>query len=284
MNKDVAILILFFNKLSETVECIESFIPSQQHIYVLNNGSDDGLWKQLKHRFDNNSQITLFHSNSNLGIPIGRNYLIKNSTEPWVMIVDNDITAKFPKDWIKSFKQLLLDSPNFDVFTLRIYNVHEKAYVKPIKIVKTDRAISIETTKDNITNCFPCTGSVINRNVFRTNGLLDEDLFVFEDYEYGIRCMHSEKGELKVYQADNIELVHDHRFQKTKVDKLAVRERYREERIRQSQQHIAEKYNIEFEHSWEWWTKKQVAEMAGKSVLGRIKAALIKYAGLARGK
>ena len=44
MNNAVAVLIIFFNKLDQTIECIESFIPSQQPIYVLNNGSDKKLW------------------------------------------------------------------------------------------------------------------------------------------------------------------------------------------------------------------------------------------------
>lgn len=35
----VAVLVLFFNKLDQTKDCIRSFIPSGQMIYVLNNGS-----------------------------------------------------------------------------------------------------------------------------------------------------------------------------------------------------------------------------------------------------
>ncbi|MDQ6814009.1 MAG: hypothetical protein M3040_09740, partial [Bacteroidota bacterium] len=91
--------------------------------------------------------ISLFHSHINLGISIGRNYLINKTTEPWLLIVDNDITAKNPRGWVESFNEQITARPQYDVFTLRIYNVHEKAYVRPVKIVKWGRTVIIETTE-----------------------------------------------------------------------------------------------------------------------------------------
>ncbi len=284
MDNKIAILILFFNKLEETLACIESFIPSKQAIYVLNNGSDVNLWNNIQQRFGNHPQITLFHSDTNLGVSKGRNYLIERTTEPWVLIIDNDTIVKHSEQWLSKFTKILKEKPNGRVFTLRIYNVHENAYVKPIKVVEHKRKVTIETTEEAVTNCFPCTGSIIHRSIFKTFGLFDESLFVFEDYEFAIRCMHSPKGALKVFHVNDIELLHDHKLQKAKVDKNAVKERYNEERIRESHNSIVMKFNIEFDHNWEWWTRKQVAEMTGGNLIAKIKGRVVKALRLLQNK
>ena len=280
MDNKVAILILFFNKLTETIACIESFIPSQQYVYVLNNGSDKKLWKSLQEKYINKRQVKFFHSESNLGVSVGRNFLIEKTTEPWLLIVDNDIIIKDTQNWINKFHSILQENPALEVFTFHIYNIHEGAYAKPIKVVKHQRKVSIEDSGDLLTNCFPGTGSVIHRNVFNKHGLFDETLFVgFEDYEYALRCMNSASGELKVLHTKEIELLHDHRYQKRSIDKDAVKERYNEQRIKESYDSIVKKYDIEFEHDWQWWTKKQLTDMTGKSLVQKIKKGVNRLVG-----
>ena len=268
----IAILILFFNKLEETIACIESFLPSSQPIYLLNNGSDYSLWRALQKKFKLNKQVTLFHSDINLGVSAGRNYLIKNTSEPWLLIVDNDITSKEPTSWYSQILDYLKEDEVYDAYSLYIFNRHEDKYVKPIKVVQNARKITIETSEESVTNCFPGTGSVVNRKVFVAHGFFDESLFVgFEDFEYALRCMHSSLGQLKVLHINSIELIHDHRVQKTKADKKSVKIRYDENKIRESYTSIINKYQIEFDHNWEWWTRNQISDMNGKSFFARIK-------------
>ena len=258
--------------------CIESFLPSTQPIYLLNNGSDDSLWGTLKKKYHLNKQVTLFHSDINLGVSAGRNYLIKNTSEPWLLIVDNDITAKEPTNWYSHILQYLEKEEGYDAYSLQIFNKHENNYVKPIKVVQNAKKITIETSEEPLTNCFPGTGSVVNRKVFVTNGLFDESLFVgFEDYEYALRCMHSSQGQLKVLHIISIELIHDHRVQKTKADKESVKVRYNENKIRESYTSMINKYQVEFEHNWEWWTRNQIANMNGKSFAERIKDKVLTF-------
>lgn len=274
MKNQIAILILFYNKLEETIACIESFLPSYQPVYVLNNGSDARLWKRLQAQFGCISQVTFLHSDVNLGISAGRNLLIQRTRELWLLIVDNDVRMKNPSDWVSRFDNLVAQHPVYKVFTLHIYNVHEKADAKPVRIEKKDYRITIESCDEMVTNCFPCTGTILHRSIFETYGLFDESLFVFEDFEYGIRCLHTPEGELSVLHVAEIELIHDHRFQHQNVNKKAIRERYNEQRIRESCCHIEKKYNIKFDHHWEWWTRKQVKEMAGRSLATRIKESI----------
>ena len=255
-------MILFFNKLEETIACIDSFLPSGQPIYLLNNGSNENFWHLLQQEYDSNLQVTLFYSSTNLGVSAGRNYLIRHTLEPWLLIVDNDITAKDPVQWYLQMNNVLNEAGGFDAYSLHIFNKHEDCFVSPINVVQNGKKITIETSEELLTNCFPGTGSVVNRNVFLTHGLFDESLFVgFEDYEYALRCMLSSQGALKVLHINQIVFIHDHQVQKSKEDREAVRMRYNENTIRESYNSIVNKYQIEFVHEWEWWTRNQLSEM-----------------------
>src|SRR6478672_4971911 len=94
MKPTVAVLVLFFNKLDQTIACVESFIPSGEPIYVLNNGSDPKDFQLLQQRFASFDQLRFLDAGKNLGPSGGRNLLIAASTEPWMFFVDNDITVK----------------------------------------------------------------------------------------------------------------------------------------------------------------------------------------------
>lgn len=272
MEEKIAVLILFFNKLDETVKCIESFLPSGQPVYVLNNGSDAGLWRALQNKYSNTKQVTLFHSDSNLGVSRGRNLLISQTTEPWLLIVDNDTYIQETEKWAVDFFKYKAAKPGLEVLTLHIFNVHENAFVKPIHVELNNRKVSIVTTNTDTTNCFPGTGSIISRDVFNRHGLFDETMFVgFEDYEYALRCILSEHGALTVHHSSSIDLIHDHKFQKTDIDKHAVKIRYSEERIQSSYNSLVEKYNIEFDHDWQWWTRNQVQVMTQRKWVGKLK-------------
>ena len=270
--KKIAILILVFNKLKETIECINSFLPSNQAIYVLNNGSDETIWRMIEENYRSNPNVTFFSSPINLGVSGGRNFLINNTEEPLLLMVDNDITIRNPTTWYSHFQSIFSEEVAFDAYSLNIFNKHENCFSKPVNLVKIANKVSIETSEDLITNSFPGGGSIVRREVFLERGLFDESLFVgFEDFEYALRSMLSPQGQLKVLRINSIELIHDHRVQKTKADKESVKVRYNENKIRNSYDSIVNKYHIEFDHSWEWWTKNQIADMNGKSFARKIK-------------
>lgn len=272
MNNQIAILILFFNKLHQTINCIQSFVPSCQPIYVLNNGSADNDWKTLTNRFNQNGNIKFFSSPENLGACVGRNYLIENSIEPWLLIVDNDVTVKQKKSWVSIFSDFLQKEPSAEIIHLNIFNKHENQYVNPVNVVKRGDIVSVEDSDDYITNCFPCTGTIVHRKIFQTYGLFDPNIFVgLEEYEYSLRAIFSGSGELKVYHLNVIELIHDHIYQTKRKDRDAVRVRYNEEMLKVNAKAITEKYNIRLDHDWEWWTKKQLADMTRNNLLYKMK-------------
>ena len=258
----VAVLVLFFNKLDQTKDCIRSFIPSGQMIYVLNNGSAEDQWQELQQTFAAHSNVKYYNAGKNLGATGGRNYLIQHTTEPWIFLVDNDVTVKQQTEWVSLFHSFLKQQPDAKLISCNVFNIHENAYTQQLRVVKQGKKVHIEAGSFEITNTFSACGTIVHRSIFDTYGLFDENMFVgMEEYEYTLRTMQSPAGEIKVYQYNAIEIIHDHRFQKTTADKEATKVRYNMEMLKAGYNHMVRKYDIEMDHDFEWWSKKQVVTM-----------------------
>jgi GT2 family glycosyltransferase len=278
MNNRIAILILFFNKVDQTIDCINSFLPSGEPIYVLNNGSDTGQLEKLKKTFISNPLVHILGGTENLGVSGGRNYLIQHTTEEWLLSVDNDITVSPANGWLQIFEEYIKANPDVKILCPHIYNVHEKEYALQLQVEINNREVSIQTGSFARTNCFPGGASIIHRSVFKQYGLFDEEMFVgFEDYEYALRAMLSPQGAFEVHHLKGIELIHDHQYQKNSKDKEAVRQRYNEERLSKSYDRLVKKYGVVFEHNWQWWTRNQVAVMTEKTWVSRFKRVLARF-------
>jgi len=279
MDKNVAILIIFFNKLSQTIECIESFLPSKQKIYILNNASEENSWRKLQLKFKNIPSVFFFNSEENLGPARGRNLLIGKTTEDWIFLVDNDIRIKQKNNWKEIFDQEISIKPEASIFCPSLFNLHENAYSKPHEFVKVENKVTMQESANVITNYFPCCGAIVRKDIFKEYGLLDEKLFAFEDYEFAIRALCSSLGQLTVYPLPQIELIHDHQFQKNAIDKKTIRERYDENKIKESMDRVMAKHDIVFDHDWEWWTKKQINDMTKNPFMKKMKGHLKKALG-----
>jgi GT2 family glycosyltransferase len=269
---NIGVAILFYNKLHQTIDSVNSFLPSGLPIYILNNGSDPGQWDKLKQEFSHSNAVDFLDAGANLGVSGGRNFLIQHTKEQWLLFVDNDITIRHPQAWLSAFDSFLKNNPAALIVCPRLFNIHENAYSPKLKILIDGRQVRILLGDYTITNCFPGGASFVHRTIFDNYGLYDEKMFVgFEDYEFALRAAKSAYGEFKVVSCDAIELLHDHRIQYDRKDKEAVRKRYDEDRLKASYQHLVEKYNIVFDHEWEWWCRKQVTEMTGPGTFQKIK-------------
>ena len=275
----MAILVLFYNKLEQTIDCISSFLPSGETIYVLNNGSPAVDFIQLQQRFKNRTKVIFFDAGRNLGPAGGRNYLISHTHEPWLVCIDNDITIKPEKDWKVLLQKFIDTHPQCEIVCPRIYNVHENAFIEQLMLEVHDGKMEMRDGKFVSTNFFPEGGVILRRTVFEKYGLYDEGMFAFEGYEFALRAKLSLHGELKVYPVYDIQLIHHHRFQKLKNDKEAVRQRYNEKKLRASYDRMIAKYNIKFNHDWQWWTTKQVNDMTGKRWTNTVKSIIKKLSG-----
>ena len=98
--KKWAVLILTCNGLDNTKKCLYSLKKHScdYSVYILDNGSRDETVKWLQENKEELNITFIYSSHENLGLPYGRNYLIKSLfNEPYVVFIDNDI--EFTEPW-----------------------------------------------------------------------------------------------------------------------------------------------------------------------------------------
>ncbi len=267
----ICVCILYFEKPGLTIKSIESVIKSGVPVYVLNNASSASGWGKVKSKFGTYSNIRFIESDVNLGPAGGRNRLILESKETWLLFLDNDIHIK-TKNWHKIITNHTENNKETEAFIPRLYNVHEKSYSNFHKYVINNneiRGIPLDDN-ENETNFFPGGASMVNRKVFEQFGMYDENLFVLEDLEFPIR--HLLKGKpIKAKLINDIVLIHKHVYTKRKEDQAAALVRYSSERNKFAQEYICKKHNINFNSYWEEWVNRQIYLITRNNGLRKIK-------------
>jgi GT2 family glycosyltransferase len=265
LSGQIAILVLFYNKLEQTKECIDSFLPCGESIYILNNGSKAVCFSTLQEEYKSYKQVHFLDAGLNLGPAGGRNYLISKTTQPWLFFVDNDIKIKSGSIWLNFFKDFINENKNAEIICPRIFNVHENAFMDRLCLELRNNILEVKATKSFITNYFPEGGVIVNKRVFQKYGLYDFNMFAFEGYEFSLRAILSSFGQLQVFYFNKIELIHDHRLQNELADIKSVKERYNQKKHFQSLKYLEDKHGVVFSHDWEWWVSKQISFMTPKS-------------------
>ena len=240
---DLAVFILFYEKLGQTIECINSFLPSGVNIYLLNNGSSKSSRQLLGKYCKKYKQIKIYDSDVNLGASGGRNYLLARTDEEWLLSVDNDIVMR-TNDWMKRFITHVSSNSEIEVFIPRLFVVHNNSYAIPYSYkIETNMAFPDQIIINDITNTFPGGASFINRHLFGRLGLYDDKLFGLEEFELSLRGIMSGKP-VKGKLIYDIELAHDHRPAQKKEDRDATLVRYDLYALDRSYKWIAEKHGI----------------------------------------
>ena len=254
---DISICILFHEKADQTIKCIKSFLPSGVPIYILNNASSASSRDVLGKYCEKYSQITIFDSERNLGVAVGRNFLIENTKEKWLLFVDNDIYVK-TKDWLERIDKHMKANKDTEVFIPKLFNYHDNSYAnfRSMRIEGQNVFHDVGIAEDS-TNTFPGGASFVHRGLFERLGQYDEKMFIgFEDFEYAIRGIKGEPVRGKLIH--DIELVHEHIYLSNKVDKEAAIKRYDYDIQKASYDRVFEKHNLYISGNWENWVKQQV--------------------------
>lgn len=266
---NIAVCVLFYEKPKQTIECIQSFLPSGMSIYVLNNNSSVSARDKLGLFCINHPQVKIIDLSSNLGVGVGRNHLIVNTTEDWLLFVDNDIFM-YTDDWLETITRHIETNKDAEVFIPRLYNKHEESFTHQLYLTLLGDRIVFEPLANSVTNFFPGGASFVNRRLFDRLGLYDDQIFVgAEDYEFAIRGIRVE-APIQARRIEDIILVHDHRQVLERPDIDAVLTRYDVNIIRHSYERIKEKHNVILEDGWEPWVRKQASEMVVDAVSKKV--------------
>ncbi len=256
----LAVCVLFYNKVDQTIECLTSFLAAGVPLYVLNNNSDAEARKTLADFAEKYKQITIYDSTENLGVGRGRNYLITHSQEEWLLFVDNDITIK-TNDWLERIEKHSTFHPDIEVFIPQMFNVHSNSHAKHLSVALKGNVAEFSWVPQGLhdTNMFPGGASFCKRSLFDRLGDYDSKMFVgFEDFEMGIRSLKM-TSPIHAFVIDDIELIHDHRQLVHAADLEATKVRYDLDKIAASEARIKEKHGVVLDNDWRPWVKEQIA-------------------------
>jgi GT2 family glycosyltransferase/Flp pilus assembly protein TadD len=112
----VSIVILTFNQLDKTRDCIESIrkhTPKPHEIIFIDNGSTDGTVAWLKEIRACNDSYSLIENGENRGFAAGCNQGIEAARGEYVLLLNNDVVVT--KDWLAGLLECLHASPDAGV-------------------------------------------------------------------------------------------------------------------------------------------------------------------------
>lgn len=214
----VSIVVLNWNGLENTLECIESLskinYPNYE-IIVVDNGSSDGSAQTLK---DRRYKITLLENAENLGFSAGNNvgilYALEHGAD-YIFLINNDTIVD--QDIVRTLVDVGEKDTRIGMIGPKIYDFYE-----PDKIWFAGAFIDWKTGEsphlgkgkmdegqytdvvevERLTGC----AMLIKREVFEKIGLLDPSYFLyFEDVDF---CVRAKKANYKIVCAQHAKVWH----------------------------------------------------------------------------
>ncbi len=204
MTNNIAVIILSYNNVDDTLACIQSIAASNAegliHIYAVDNGSRPEIVQQLQKEIQKFSTVTLILSEKNLGFAAGMNIGIRKALAggaDYVLILNNDtiLNENTILELVKGFAlkaNVAITVPKilyYDDQSTLWYAGSKKAlpYSKHRGLGQKDKGQFDEVEEiDFATGC----AMLIKAGVLKEIGLLDERYFFgMEDREFSIRCL-----------------------------------------------------------------------------------------------
>jgi|WetSurMetagenome_2_1015567.scaffolds.fasta_scaffold00190_21 O-antigen biosynthesis protein len=108
-----SIVILTFNELKYTRECVESIrkrTPEPHEVIFVDNASTDGTVKWLKKMIRENPNYKLIENTKNLGFAKGCNQGIEASTGEYALLLNNDVVVT--DNWLSGMLECLNSAPD----------------------------------------------------------------------------------------------------------------------------------------------------------------------------
>ena len=206
----VAIILLNYNGLNDTLECLESVYKIDYQdfeVIVIDNGSSI---KPKEHILKNFPQTTVIENKKNLGFSegcnIGMRYALKNKF-PYVLLLNNDTTVD--KNILKALTAATLERPAGGIFGTKILSYYEKDKIDNIGAAfswKTGHFSYLGTGahKNTAEFCrarqadYVCGGGFfIKSSVIEKIGLLEKDFFLlWEEVDF---CYRAQKHGFEIW-------------------------------------------------------------------------------------
>ena len=204
----VAIVVLSYNNVSDTLECLgslEKLEGGPYHTYLVDNGSTDNTLEQVRTQYP---QVEILALGSNFGIPIGFNKGIIKALRDgygYVLILNNDTISDAAM--VTELLKVAQSDNDCAIVMPRIYYYPPKdspltrqdiwadgGYFRkfPPAILLKDNRTNIDFESPRKIEYAPTCGLLIHRRAFENIGLFDEGFFFFyEDWDYSERLRNA---------------------------------------------------------------------------------------------
>jgi O-antigen biosynthesis protein len=249
---ELAICVLFFERWRQTAECIRAFGATGRPVYVLDNGSAEASGEELRAAVQG-VDVRWSRSPANLGVARGRNCLLRESVEPYLLFVDSDIVPQEESAWDGGLLRAIADNPDVEAFIPSLFERHEDAWYDYEEIRLDRRSVEFLPLAGRLdTNVFPGGASLVSRTLFDRLGAYDEALFVgMEDQELALRALRAGQP-IRARLVPDVALVHDHRPVDSAADHHAVAVRYDPAVLERSRRHVSRVHSVEFALPRDW--------------------------------
>lgn len=201
--KNIPIIILNWNGLDDTLECIPSVLAQSYpnfHIYLVDNGSRPEQVQPLIEIYGAQDKLTLIQNQENQGFTRGNNVIMKKllAEDPdleYIALLNND--TKVHEDWLqelvncaKSQQASIVSSKMINYFYPHIMDNAGHKMLNTGEILPIAHAEPIERYETSFENIGSCAGATLyEAAMLRKIGIFDEYFNTgYEDAELGLRA------------------------------------------------------------------------------------------------
>jgi GT2 family glycosyltransferase len=195
-------IILAWNHLEDTIECVESLANSEYlplQLILVDNGSTDHTKEIIQERYPS---VEILRSEKNLGVSGGYNvgiaYALKQGAN-YILIANNDIAVD--PEMIRFLVRDLDDNPQAGIAMPKIYQYYGdrnrlwcigarwRKFPPSVKMIGTNVKDEIRYTNPQELEFVPSCCLMLRREMVEHIGLFDTGYFFYnDDWDYSIRC------------------------------------------------------------------------------------------------
>lgn len=200
----IPIIILNWNGLSDTLECIPSVLAQTYdafHIYLVDNGSKAEQVQPLVEQYGQHPKISLILNTENLGFTKGNNVVMQQilDNQPdvkYIALLNND--TKVHPDWLKELVNCaktqdasIVSSKMINYFQPEIMDNAGHKMLNTGEILPIGHAEPIEQYETSFENLGSCAGATLyEAAMLRKIGIFDDYFDTgYEDAELGLRAV-----------------------------------------------------------------------------------------------
>ena len=175
-SKTVSIVVLCYNKIEYTRQCIESVIRctnlANAEIIVVNNASTDGTREYLEElRSKHANDIHVIPNSQNLGFSKGMNIGLKHSNSEYIILLNNDTVVS--SNWDCELISVLRDTPSVFAVTPVTNNSGNESKMDILHNHPDDFFAKYRSTQTILPVSFSCNSLGLFCGAFRRNELCD---------------------------------------------------------------------------------------------------------------